>query len=104
MKILVVGDTVGRPGRDAVKFLYPKIKEKHGIDFFVLNGENLAGGSGINSRVAEEMFQCGVDVLSNGDHVWDQKDAKGIINTDPRILRPANYPEPCLGLLGISQR
>lgn len=97
MKILVVGDTVGKPGRKAIKTLYPMIKEEYGIDFFVLNGENLAGGSGITSKCAEEMFLCGVDVISNGDHVWDQKEAVGMINTDPRILRPANYPEPCLG-------
>lgn len=97
IKVLAVGDTVGRPGRSAVKALYPGIKEKYGIDFFILNGENLAGGSGINAKVADEMFRCGVDVITNGDHVWDQKEAVGILNTDPRMLRPANYPEPCLG-------
>ena len=49
------------------------------------------------AKVADEMFQCGVDVLTNGDHVWDQKEAVGVLNTDPRMLRPANYPDPCLG-------
>lgn len=97
MKILTVGDTIGEPGRKAVKTLFPALRDQYGIDFFVLNGENLAGGSGINPKTAHEMFGAGVDVLSNGDHVWDQKDALGLINTDPRVLRPANYPEPCMG-------
>lgn len=97
MKILTVGDTVGEPGRKAVKTLFPELREKYQIDFCILNGENLAGGSGITPKTAEEIFQCGVDVLTNGDHVWDQKEALGLITTDPRVLRPANYPEPCPG-------
>lgn len=97
MKVLVVGDTVGRPGRKAIKELYPQIKEEYGIDFFILNGENLSGGSGVNARCAEEMFDAQVDVMTNGDHAWDQKEAKILFNTDPRMIRPANYPEPCMG-------
>ncbi len=97
MKVLVVGDTVGRPGRNAVKALYPEIKDEYGIDFFILNGENLAGGSGVNGKCAEEMFAAEVDVMTNGDHAWDQKEARMLFNTDERMIRPANYPEPCMG-------
>lgn len=97
MKILAIGDSVGEPARKAILQLYPKIKERHGIDFCVVNGENLAGGNGITAKTAEELLRGGIDVISNGDHVWDQKDAVGVLNSNPRLLRPANYPEPCLG-------
>lgn len=97
MKILAVGDTVGNPGRRAIKELYPQIKKEYEIDFLIVNGENVAGGSGINGKSARELFDAQVDVITNGDHAWDQKEAKLLFNTEPRMIRPANYPEPCIG-------
>ncbi|RMH31147.1 MAG: TIGR00282 family metallophosphoesterase [Nitrospirae bacterium] len=92
MKILVVGDIVGEPGRRAVIRSLPKLIVQHGIDFVVGNGENLAGGFGITPEVAEEMFEAGVSVLTLGNHAWDKKQAVELIRRDSRILRPANYP------------
>ncbi len=93
MKIIFIGDIVGRPGREAVKKLLPELKKEHGIDFSIANAENAAGGSGINQQVAEELFSSGVDVLTSGDHIWKKKEIFEIINKETRILRPANYPQ-----------
>ncbi len=92
MKILFIGDVVGSPGREAVVKLLPGLVNEFGLDFVIVNAENAAGGSGITPRVAEELFSCGVDVLTSGDHIWKKKDVFEIINSDERILRPANFP------------
>jgi metallophosphoesterase (TIGR00282 family) len=92
MKILFVGDIVGQPGRRAVRALAPKLRLRHGVDFVIANGENAAGGSGITPSVAEEIFESGVDVITTGDHLWDQKEVMHLLDKEPRFLRPANYP------------
>lgn len=92
MKILFIGDIVGKPGRDAIKNLLPGLKKEYNLAFVIANAENSAGGSGITSRVAQELFDSGVDVLTSGDHIWKKREIFEIINTESRILRPANFP------------
>ncbi|MDD5730871.1 MAG: TIGR00282 family metallophosphoesterase [Candidatus Omnitrophica bacterium] len=97
MNILFIGDIVGSPGRAAVKSLVPLLQKKHGLDFVIANAENAAGGSGITSRVAQELFDSGVDVLTSGDHIWKKQEIFEIINAEHRILRPANFPSGAPG-------
>jgi len=92
VKILFIGDIVGQPGRLAVKALLPKLHEQHGLDFVVANGENSAGGNGITVRTAEEIFSAGVDVITSGDHLWDQKEVMELLVNEKRFIRPINYP------------
>jgi metallophosphoesterase (TIGR00282 family) len=92
VKLLFIGDIVGQPGRRAVKELLPKLRESHGLDFVVANGENSAGGSGITPKIAEEIFSAGVDVITTGDHLWDQKEVMELLENEKRFLRPLNYP------------
>ena len=97
MKLLFIGDIVGQPGRRAVAELVPALRTEHGIDFVVANGENSAGGSGITPKTAEEIFAAGIDVITSGDHLWDQKEVMELLENEKRFLRPTNYP---LGTLG----
>lgn len=92
MKILFIGDIVGEPGRRAVKQLLPKLREQHGLDFVIANGENSAGGNGITPKMADEIFSFGVDVITSGDHLWDQKEVMDLLANEKRFLRPLNYP------------
>jgi metallophosphoesterase (TIGR00282 family) len=92
VKLLFIGDIVGQPGRRAVKELLPKLREEHRLDFVIANGENSAGGSGITPKTAEEIFSAGVDVITSGDHLWDQKDVMELLESEKRFLRPLNYP------------
>ena len=92
MKILFIGDIVGSPGRRAVEKLLPKLKELHGLDVIIANGENSAGGNGITPLIAEELFGHGVDAITTGDHLWDQKEVVELLQNEPRFLRPLNYP------------
>lgn len=92
MKLLFIGDIVGEPGRKAVKALVPKLREQLSLDFVVANGENSAGGSGITAKTAAEIFSGGVDVITSGDHVWDQKEVMELLANEKRFLRPLNYP------------
>ena len=100
MKILVIGDIVGSPGRQAVKALVPKIKKEESVEFVVANAENAAGGSGITPDIAEELFGYGADVLTSGDHIWKKKEVEEILDREPRLLRPANYPKGAPGFGG----
>ena len=97
MKILFIGDIVGEPGRRVVKTLLPKLRETHHLDVIVANGENSAGGNGITEMIAHELFEAGVDVITTGDHVWDQKEVTEILDKEPRLLRPLNYPPGTIG-------
>ena len=97
MNLLFIGDIVGEPGRRAVKLLLPGLREKYGLDFVVANGENSAGGSGITPRTAAEIFDAGVNVITSGDHLWDQKEVGELLNTEARFLRPLNYPAGTAG-------
>jgi len=92
MKILFIGDVVGRPGREAIKKLLPGLKKEFALDFVIANAENAAGGSGITSSVAAEFFAAGVNLLTSGDHIWKKSEIFELINQEERILRPLNYP------------
>jgi metallophosphoesterase (TIGR00282 family) len=92
LTVLFLGDVVGEPGRNAVIARLPQLKEKHGIDFTIVNGENAAGGRGITGKITIELLRAGVSVITTGDHIWDQKDVVAFLNLEPRLLRPINYP------------
>lgn len=93
MKILLIGDVVGEPGRYAVSRLLPEIRQEEDVEFVIANGENVAGGSGITPKTARELLDAGIDVITTGDHIWDRKEIKEIIDIDTRLLRPANLPK-----------
>jgi len=97
VKILFIGDIVGEPGRRAVKTLVPLLRLQHRLDAVVANGENSAGGSGITPKTAGEIFSAGVDAITTGDHLWDQKEVIGLLESEPRFLRPLNYPPGTIG-------
>ncbi len=97
LTILFLGDIVGEPGRTAVIARLPELKEKHALDFVVVNGENAAGGRGITSKITIDLLRSGVSVVTSGDHIWDQKDIVSFLNLEPRLLRPLNYPEGAPG-------
>ena len=92
MKILFIGDIVGSGGRMAVKELVPRLREEYACDFCVANGENMAAGNGYSRSCMSELTDCGVDVFTSGDHIWDQKEWPGAIVDYPNVLRPANLP------------
>ena len=92
MKVVYLGDIMGRSGRKIVAEKLPEIKERLKPDFIVVNGENAAAGFGITSKIVKELFEMGVDVISTGNHVWDQKETKTYINTEKRLIRPINFP------------
>lgn len=94
---MFIGDIVGEPGRKAVRTLLPTIKSRHALDFVVANGENSAGGSGITPKTAEEIFAAGVNVITSGDHLWDQKEVTVLLAEERRFLRPLNYPVATIG-------
>jgi len=92
LTVLFLGDIVGEPGRNAVIARLPELKEQHAIDFVIVNGENAAGGRGITGKITIDLLRAGAAVVTTGDHVWDQKDILTFIETEPRLLRPINYP------------
>ena len=92
MKLLFIGDIVGEPGRKAVQTILPRLRDEHALDFVIANGENAAGGNGITPQIAGELFSAGVDVITSGDHLWDQKTVSELLYSEPRFLRPLNYP------------
>ena len=97
LTILFLGDIVGEPGRTAVISRLPELKEKYGVDFIIVNGENAAGGRGITGKITIDLLRSGVSVITTGDHIWDQKEISAFIETEPRLLRPINYPEGAPG-------
>src|SRR6476646_3131488 len=92
MRILFVGDVVGRSGRAAVTERLPALKRDWKLDCIIVNGENAAGGFGITEQIDTEMIDAGVDVISGGNHSWDQREALVFIERAPRLIRPLNYP------------
>jgi metallophosphoesterase (TIGR00282 family) len=92
LTILFLGDIVGEPGRSAVIAQLARLKELHAVDFIVVNGENAAGGRGITPKITIDLLRAGASVITTGDHVWDQKEIISFIDTEPRLLRPVNYP------------
>ena len=93
MKLLFIGDIVGRPGRDLLRRHLKALAATHAVDLVIANGENAAGGAGITRDNANEIFGAGVDVITTGNHVWDKREALEFIVNEPRLIRPANYPE-----------
>ncbi len=95
--ILFIGDIVGKAGRLAVKVLVPELIEHHKIDIVIANCENAADGRGITPKIAGFLLDCGVNILTSGNHIWDKQEIIPYFNSEPRILRPANYPESTPG-------
>jgi metallophosphoesterase (TIGR00282 family) len=97
LTVLFLGDIVGEPGRNAVIGRLPELKEKHALDFIIVNGENAAGGRGITGKITIDLLRAGVSVITTGDHIWDQKDIISFLDLEPRLLRPLNYPDGAPG-------
>lgn len=97
MKILFLGDVVGRKGRNAVREFLPNFREENQIDITIVNGENSAGGYGINDKIMTEFFELGIDVITSGNHIFDQKKYLYLLEDEPRLLRPINYPDTVKG-------
>ncbi|HMJ05840.1 MAG TPA: TIGR00282 family metallophosphoesterase [Chthoniobacterales bacterium] len=92
LTILFLGDIVGEPGRSAVIAQLAILKQRHEVDFIIVNGENAAAGRGITPKITIDLLRAGVSVITTGDHIWDQKEIIPFIETEPRLLRPINYP------------
>lgn len=97
MNILVIGDIVGKPGRKAVKEYLTTVKKDYNISFTIANAENAAGGRGLNREVMQELLAMEIDVLTMGNHVWDNKDILNFVDDEVRLIRPINFPPPCPG-------
>lgn len=97
MKLLFVGDVLGRSGRDAVVKHLPELKKKLKIDVAIVNGENAAHGVGITETICKELYEAGADCITTGNHVWDQREIIPYIARDPKLLRPCNFPEGTVG-------
>lgn len=93
VKLLFIGDVIGKPGREALSRELHRIVDRHMVDLVIANGENAAGGFGLTEETAQDMFKCGVQMITSGNHIWDKKDALEYIKREERIVRPANYPE-----------
>ena len=93
MRILMVGDVIGRPGRRAARALLPGLRQEYAIDLIIANGENAAGGIGITTQTADELFESDVDVITSGNHIWAQREIIPTLDSSPAILRPLNYPQ-----------
>src|SRR5437879_12340215 len=102
LTILFLGDIVGEPGRSAVIARLPELKEKYALDFTIVNGENTARGRGITGKITIDLLRAGVSVITTGDHIWDQQEIFGFIDTEPRVLRPINYSEGEAGTVSDS--
>ena len=92
MRLLFIGDIVGRPGRKAVVALLPELKRQYRPDVIVANGENAAGGFGLTMGAAEELLSCGIELITMGNHTWDNKEIFAVLSEHSEVIRPANYP------------
>ena len=97
LKLLFIGDIVGRPGREIVAARLARLRREHAIDFVIANGENAAAGAGITGSIAKSILESGVDAITLGDHVWDQRGWENEIGQIERVCRPANLPKGCPG-------
>jgi metallophosphoesterase (TIGR00282 family) len=97
MRVLFFGDVVGEPGRETLRQAVPALLEQFHPDFVVVNGENAAGGHGITPRLCYEIMRCKVDVVTLGDHCWDQREIYPFFEQEPRLIRPYNFPDGCPG-------
>lgn len=98
MRIVFIGDIVGRPGREAIREGLPRILKKERIEFVIANGENAAGGSGLTPSICDELFSYGIDIITSGDHIWKKKEIIDYIQNTKNLLRPLNYPKEVPGL------
>ncbi len=92
MRLLFLGDLIGRVGREAALAEVPRLRQHLNVDFCVVNGENAAGGFGITDKICQSLYEVGVDAITTGNHVWDQRELMSTIDGDQRLLRPANFP------------
>ncbi len=97
MRILFIGDVVGQPGRRAVATLVPKLRQEREIDFVIANGENSAHGAGLTASTVDALLSSGVEIITSGDHTWDQKEIYEVIEHEPRLVRPLNFPPSAPG-------
>ena len=93
VKLLFIGDIIGKPGRQALSFELHRLVDRHMVDLVIANGENSAGGFGITEETAKDLYGCGIHLLTSGNHIWDKKDSLDFIKREGKLLRPANYPE-----------
>jgi len=91
LRVLMIGDVIGKPGRVALEQVLPELRERRGIDLITANGENLAGGMGLTIATAQALYAAGVDVITSGNHIWDKREIIPELDRDERILRPINY-------------
>jgi metallophosphoesterase (TIGR00282 family) len=91
VRVLMIGDMIGKPGRQAVEQLVPGLREERGIDFVTANGENVAGGMGLTPSTADSILAAGVDVITSGNHIWDKREIYPYLESSDRVLRPLNY-------------
>ena len=92
MRIVFIGDVVGKPGRKVLAEAMPRIKKKFSPDLIIANGENAAAGFGITRNVLKELYDTGINILTSGNHIWDKRETESWIGEEDRILRPANFP------------
>ncbi|MFH1845940.1 MAG: TIGR00282 family metallophosphoesterase [Candidatus Omnitrophota bacterium] len=97
MRVLFIGDIVGKPGRTIAKKTIKFLRKKEKIDFVIANGENAAGGSGLTPAISEELFNSGIDLLTSGDHIWKKRDIYNFLKGTNNVLRPLNYPSGAPG-------
>ena len=91
IRVLMIGDLIGKPGRVTLERLLPDLRQERGIDFVTANGENVAGGMGLTASTADSLLASGVDVITSGNHIWDKREIYGYLETSDRVLRPLNY-------------
>ncbi|MDZ4279057.1 MAG: YmdB family metallophosphoesterase, partial [Dehalococcoidia bacterium] len=104
MNVLLIGDVIGKPGRRAVAALLPSLREELSLDLVIANGENAAAGFGLTEGTAQELFEAGVDVITSGNHIWDQKEIMPALDQETAILRPLNYPPDTPGRGVLEQK
>jgi 2',3'-cyclic-nucleotide 2'-phosphodiesterase len=97
IRLLLIGDVMGEPGREALGRLLPGLKQDLAPDLTIMNAENAAGGFGLTPEIAQDLFRLGADVLTSGNHIWDKKQILPLLDQETRLLRPANYPEGAPG-------
>jgi len=97
LKLLFIGDVVGRPGRQALERKLDRLVDRHQVDMVVANGENAAAGFGLTLDIARELYDAGIDVITSGNHIWDKREIYSYLDAQPRLLRPANYPSAAPG-------
>jgi 2',3'-cyclic-nucleotide 2'-phosphodiesterase len=97
LRVCVIGDIIGKPGRQAVVAVVPELRLEHEVDLVIANGENVAAGAGLTPNLAEELLGGGIDVITSGNHIWDKREIYEYLDTDRPVLRPINYPDEAPG-------